>query len=322
MKKLIAFVIVAINSFTSFGQDAGLTSKKGESILPVEKDWGIAIDANPFLTYAGNFFGKTTANTAPTWNFLTTNQTITGKYFITASMVARASVRFGFGSSTTNSLVANRMDSLPAVGYPSPIPQVQNTLKRSSNTIGLAGGIEIRKGKTRLQGYYGGEIGFYVSGSTDKYTYGNKLAVNATTVNPTTTLNVAVTSADDMGTNNVITSTVIIQGSSGKARITEKKNGSVFSFGLRAFIGAEYFFIPKMSFGGEFGWGLGLTSTGAGSTTYESVGNPNSKTLNNSTDIIGKTTVKGAKQNNFALDTDGKNSFWGPVATLRFNLYF
>lgn len=323
MKKSIALITFALGIVSSFAQD--LTTKKGEAILPVAEDWGIAIDANPFLNYAGNFFGKTNNNTAPTWNFLTSNQTITGRYFINAQTVIRGTLRIGFGSVTTASMVANRMITSPsssANGYPNPAPTVENSLKRSNNTIGLAGGIEKRKGKTRLQGYYGGEIGFYISGSKDKYTYGNNLAVNIASTSPGSASNVAVSAGDDMGTGNVVAANTVIQGGTGFARIVDKKNGSVFSFGLRGFIGAEYFFMAKMSFGGEFGWGLGLSSTGATSTTYQSVGNGSLIGLNNSSDVIGSTTVVGAKTGSFSLDTDGKNSVWGPSATLRFNLYF
>jgi len=325
MKKSIILTTLAFSVAGVFAQEAGLTSKKGESILPVEKDWGIAIDATPFLNYAGNFFGKTAANSAPSWNFLTNNQTITGRYFLDAQTVIRGSLRIGFGSATTATMVANRMIVGPtntANGYPNPVPQVENSLKRSSNTIGLFGGIEKRKGKTRLQGYYGGEVGFYISGSKDKYTYGNNLAANIVAGAPGSAQDVSVDPADDMGTGNIVSANSVIQGGTGSARITERKNGTTFSFGLRGFIGAEYFFMPKMSFGGEFGWGLGLTTNGASSTTYESVGNPSLIGLNNSSDVIGTTTLKGSKQGNFALDTDGKNSIWGPSATLRFNLYF
>ena len=325
MKKITTIVFILCLISNSYAQDAGLTSKKGESILPVEKDWGIAIDANPFLNYVGNLFGKSASNSAPTWNYLTTNQTITGRYFIDAQTVIRATLRIGFSSATTGSMAINRMNaalSPTANGYPNAAPMVENTLKRSGNTIGLAGGIEKRKGKTRLQGYYGGEFGFYLSGGKDKYTYGNKLAVNIPSVVAGSSQSVTVNAGDDLGTGNVVVAASVIQGGVGSARITERKNGTVFSLGLRGFIGAEYFIFPKMSIGGEFGWGLNFSTTGVTTTDYQSVGNPNSAALNNINDIISTTKVKGSKQSNFALDTDGKNSFWGPTASIRFNLYF
>ena len=68
MKKSIALVALAFGVSSAFAQD--LTSKKGEPFLPEAGDYMIGIDANPFLNYLGNFFGKTVANTAPTFNFL------------------------------------------------------------------------------------------------------------------------------------------------------------------------------------------------------------------------------------------------------------
>jgi hypothetical protein len=202
-----------------------------------------------------------------------------------------------------------------ANGYPAALPMVENTWKHSNTVIGLSGGMEMRKGKTRLQGYYGGEVGILVAMNKDKFTYGNALA--ATT---TPSLNVGVTNADAFtGANNVTTSNPGISGLNGNARVTERNNGTTFSFGVRGFIGAEYFVLPKMSIGGEFGWGLGISSTGKTSTTYESVGNAGGT----SNDATGSTTIEGSKTpGKFWLDTDANNSIWGPSGSLRLNLYF
>ncbi|MEO6301974.1 MAG: hypothetical protein ABIP51_02260 [Bacteroidia bacterium] len=323
MKKSIALVALAFGVTSAFAQD--LTSKKGEPILPEAGDWGLAIDATPFLNYAGNFFGKagTTnpgggSNQAPTWNFLTTAQTITGRYFKDAKTVYRASVRLGFNSTKTRNMVddilaANAIASGTATGYPNATAQKENTWKHSNNIIGLAVGTEMRKGKTRLQGYYGAEVGVYVNMTKDKFEYGNGLA--ATT---TPSLNVGVTAADAFaGANNVPVANPGINGLVGSARATEIKTGTILSFGVRGFVGAEYFFMPKMSLGGEFGWGLGINKTGKSDAEYESIGNTGS-----GSNVVGQTTIEGSKQGGFSLDTDGKNSIWGPTGTLRFNLYF
>ena len=321
MKKSIALVALAFGVTSAFAQD--LTSKKGEPILPEAGDWGLAIDATPFLNYAGNVFGKTANNTAPTWNFFTNAQTITGRYFKDASTVYRGSLRIGFGGNTAREMVADRTTpSNTVVTFPTAVPMKENTWKSSSTTIGLAAGIEMRKGKTRLQGYYGGEAGIYFSNSKDKFTYGNALSAPAAgNSNP-----VAVTVADEFaGAGNYIAAAspslvgAPIQGISGAARATERKNGSTFSFGVRGFIGAEYFVLPKMSIGGEFGWGLGLSTQGKTSTTWESIGQSNAA---GSTLTTGSTTIEGSKQGGFSLDTDGNNSVWGPTGSLRLNLYF
>jgi hypothetical protein len=307
MKKTITILALAFCITDASAQD--LTSKKGETILPEQGDWSLGIDANPFLEYMGNFFGKTTTNNAPTFNFLNSNQTITGKYFVEAQMAYRASLRIGLGSETQRRMVANRTSSLNPNTYPAANPEVENKLKRSSTDIGLAVGMEKRKGKTRLQGFYGAEVGINFSSSKDKYTYGNAL-------NTSTTTPVNVDPADNFGTGNV--TSIPVSGVIGNARITERKNGATFTFGLRAFIGVEYFVLPKISLGGEFGWGLGLSTTGKTKTTYESVGNKGTGGPNET----GTTTIEGAKGGSFALDTDNTNSIFGPSASLRLNFHF
>ena len=285
MKKQITTVAMALalGLFTVNAQD--LTSKKGEPILPEEGDWGIGVDATPFLNYAGNFFGKTNNNNAPTFDFLTSNQTIVGKYFKDATTAYRAAIRLGFGSNSTTALVQQDGQSDPNV-------TVEDKRTVSGNGFGLSGGIEFRKGKTRLQGYYGGELGIFFGGGKEKYTYGN--AFSSTNTSPTTT---------NFGSNII-----------GPARVTETKFGSTFQFGLRGFIGAEYFVLPKMSIGGEFGWGLSFTSVGQGQVTTES--------WDFSNNSVKTTTTKTGKSSSFGLDTDNNNSVFGPAATLRLNLYF
>lgn len=321
MKKSIALVALAFGVTSAFAQD--LTSKKGEPILPEAGDWSVGIDATPFLNYAGSFFGKTSNPYTPSWNFFTNNQTITVKQMKDAQNAYRATFRLGFTGNTVKNNVANRMMTAPsssATGYPAADAMVENKWKHSTTNIGVSVGMEKRRGKTRLQGIYGAEVGIYIGSSKDKYTYGNNLAVNLTPTGPGQSTNVGVDPTDDAfaGAGNVVAG-LPINGITGSGRITERKSGMTFSFGVRAFIGAEYFILPKMSLGGEFGWGLGYSMTGASKTTYESVGKTDS---GSATDVIGTTEIKGGKTSKFWLDTDGNNTMWGPTGSLKFNLYF
>lgn len=302
MKKSISLVALAFGVTSAFAQD--LTSKKGEPFLPEAGDYAIGIDATPFLDYVGNFFGKTAANTAPTWNFNNTNLTITGKQFKDANTAYRASLRLGLGSSSQTRMVNDRASS-SAPTYPALPAMVENKYKSSSTNVGLAVGLEKRRGKTRLQGVYGAEVGLGISTSGSKYTYGNAL-------NPTGTPAVVVTAADALGNGSNITTDTY----SNPARVTKVKNGLGFNFGVRAFIGAEYFVLPKISIGGEFGWGLGFSVSGKSKTTTESIG------LNGTTQTVGTQEVEGNKSSSFSLDTDNRNSLFGPSASLRLNLHF
>lgn len=314
MKKSLAIIALALAGTSAFAQD--LTSKKGEPILPETGDWSIGIDATPFLEYAGNFFGKTASNTAPTFNFLG-NQVITGKYFIDAKTAIRANLRIGFNNSTQRSQVDDRSLSAANVPvYPTVMPTVENKWKTSNSNVGLSVGIEKRKGKTRLQGYYGGEVGFMISSSRDKFTYGN--ALNPV---PTATTDPAVTvdPADGFtGSSNLITPPT--SGVIGTGRVTDRKNGTVFAFGVRGFVGVEYFVLPKISLGGEFGWALGFATGGKTTTKIESVGNGG--TPANPNIEVGNTEVKGSKQGQFHLDNDNANSFFGASGSIRLNFYF
>ncbi len=287
MKKSVLALALAFGVTTAFAQD--LTSKKGEPILPEAGDWGIGIDANPFLNYVGNMFGKTANNVAPTWDFLTTNQTISGRYFADEKTVYRGAVRLGFGSSKAANIVVD--DASTAT----PQATKEDTKTTGTHGIGLSGGIEMRKGKTRLQGYYGGEVGIYLGGTKDTYTYGNAFSTSNTTPTSTSWSGLTPTGSGGVG-----------------SRTTAMAQGSTFTFGLRGFIGAEYFVMPKMSIGGEFGWGLGFTSVGEGSSTTEAWNGTGTTS----------TTNKTGKGSSFGLDTDNMNSVFGSAGKLRFNMYF
>lgn len=321
MKKSIALLALAFGVTGAFAQD--LTSKKGEPILPEADDWSIGVDATPFLNYVGNMFGKTANNSAPTWNYLTSNLTITGKMMKDAQTAYRASVRLGFSNNTTKMYNDDRGEVLtpPNTGYPNTATQKENKWKSSNTNIGIAVGIEKRKGKTRLQGIYGAEAGFGIGMSGNKFEYGNALVPVATA--PAVT--VYVDNADEFNAtiNNVQNATgaggLGIQGANAGslARMTQSKSGMAFSFGVRGFIGAEYFVLPKMSLGGEFGWGIGFQMQGQSKTTWESIGNTGT-----GNDQVGTTEIKGDKSSGFRLDTDGTNSMFGPTGSLRLNFYF
>ncbi len=305
MKKSILAVAVVLGATSLFAQK--LESKNGEAYLPAAGDWALGIDATPFLNYFGNFIGGgQNANAAPTWNFLTTNQTITGKYFVEDDMAYRASLRLGFGSNTQKVMVADRA-SVAVVDFPNLPDMVENKMKAGSMNIGLAVGLEKRRGFGRLQGYYGAELGFNLMSNSEKYEYGNALTLS------TAVPAVGVSADDDFGGN------VFADADYGfNSRVTESKSGLGFGIGLRAFIGAEYFVLPRLSIGGEFGWGLAFMSSGASSTTTEMVGT-NATTTVESIETI---TREGNKSSSFGVDTETNTSMFGAAGSLRMVFHF
>ncbi len=288
MKKFALTLLVACTVFTvTNAQD--LKSKEGVPVLPEAGDYAIGIDATPFLNYFGGFLSNGGA-VAPTWNFTDATQTIKGKYYVDAETAYRAEIRLGFGSNTVKNMVTDRTVTTPSV-YPALDPQKENKWKQGNTNIGLGVGLEKHRGKGRLSGYYGAGVGIYFNSTTDKFTYGNALSPTGTVV--------TVNAADAFtGAGNVGATVNDTYGNS--ARITERKNGSVIELNLGAFVGAEYFFLPKISVGGEFGWGLDFVKNGKTSTTKESIGGT----------TVGTQTIEGDKAGAFGFDT---GNFGGKV---------
>ena len=328
MKKSIALLALAFGVTGAFAQD--LTSKKGEPILPEAEDMAISVDATPFLNYMGNFFGKsnftnnsglnTTGNTAPTFNFLNSNQTITVKKFKDAKTAYRASVRLGFGSNTQKAKIADAtvISTASVSAYPALPSMKEDKFKSSRTNVGISAGIEMRRGKTRLQGYYGAEAGISLSSSSEKYTSGNTL----TSITATPAVGVNTITTTDFGTGNVSSGTYTLTDTYGNsARVTKYKSGMGFAFGVRAFVGAEYFVLPKISLGGEFGWGLGFSISGKSKTTLESVGATGTNPPG-FTSTVGTQEIIGNKSSAFIFDTDNNNSLFGPSGSIRLNFHF
>src|SRR4051812_4606044 len=125
MKKTNILFMAVLAVSGAFAQD--LTSKKGEPILPEANDWAIGIEANPFLSYLGNALNSSTSNSSPSWNFLSSNQTIVGKLFKDEKTAYRAILRIGLNSNKT---VAEIQDPSNTTGtYPTPPSMKEDTWK-------------------------------------------------------------------------------------------------------------------------------------------------------------------------------------------------
>ena len=239
-----------------------LLSKKGEPILPEAKDWALSVDASPFLTYTGKLLSNDGAD-APAVNSLANYPlTIGGKYFISAKQAYRARVRIGIASQTiNNSVVDNQNTTLDTV-------YIKDSRKSSATNVTLAFGKEFRRGKTRLQGFYGGEGIIGISTGKSIYSYGNTFS----------NLNVSPTSTD------FVTPTALGYASApANSRIQSESNGTGIKVAARGFVGAEYFIFPKMSIGLEFGFSLMYFNQNDGKLSSESwdaaAGSVKNKTL-------------------------------------------
>lgn len=266
MKKL--FLSLAMASAVVIATNAqDMTSKKGVPILPEAGDWSIGFDATSLIQYFGNLANGSTNNNnsslSPQESF-----TLVGLYVKDETTSYRAKLRIGFGGTTTENLVDQ--DGSTAT----PTPTVADERKTSSMNITIGGGIQKNRGKGRLRGIYGAELGVMLGSGKTEYTYGN--AFSSTNQTPTST---------DWSTMTPM---------SASARTTENKAGSTFGLQINGFIGAEFFFAPKMSLSAEYGWGLMMSSTGEGEMTGEF--------WNATSNNVQSSTVKTGKSSSFGID--------------------
>ena len=148
MKKII-LTAAAVFAF-SFANAQDLKSKKGEPYLPEAGDWAIGFNADGIFKYVGNSLNGKTDNLAPSVGFQNAG-TFVGKKFITDKTAYRVLVNFAVGSKS--------------VTDPSGFKTVDSKFDLQA---GL--GKEWRRGKTRLQGFYGADAMLMLSSNKKKET--------------------------------------------------------------------------------------------------------------------------------------------------------
>ncbi len=289
MKKSVLLAAAFIAATAASAQTGEITSNRGENWLSQDGDWGLTFDAQPILNYVGNLFNNTSNNNIGNglwWPgaqqsanpLLSYNQmfAITGKKLVDANTAYRGKLRIGFGSFAETELVSVIPTPTPA---PFPDQTVEDRTRDNNFNLVLGAGLEKRVGSTRVVGVYGGEVLVGLGSSRRSFEYGN--AISADNALP--------------------------------QRATEERNGSTFGLGLQAFAGIEWFFAPKMSLGGEYTWGLMLSSMGHGDTTYEgwdptigAAGGRREWTIEGTTN----------RENSFGIDTGISG------ASLNLNFYF
>ncbi len=237
MKKIILSVIVLSVLFLGGNaQDTLLTSKKGIPILPNTGDWAIGIDATPFFQIFNN-------NSDVGFNYIRDNLII-GKKFIKHNLAHRGKIRLAF-----NSFTDDQYSIQDGQIVPDPTITVTDTRLTNYTNITIGYGLEKRSGYGRLQAVYGAEILFAYEAFNSSYTYGNSFSMS----NPDPT-------SHDFGQN--------IPGPG--ERVTFSEQGFTLTGIVRAFLGVEYFFAPKISIGGEFGWGMAYTKSADGKEKVQS----------------------------------------------------
>jgi hypothetical protein len=266
--------------------NAQLTNKKGAQMLPESGDWAISVKADPFISFASNLvtgFAGVSDPSSMTFNQYQEDQTLVFKKFTSNTTADRFIVNFGHTSNTSISSVSE----LDAAGAVIADQFVDDKSRVRTSHIGVGYGKEFRKGAGRLQGYYGADAMLYLAGGSTTNTYGNEIARTQEA-----------------------------------SRLLKSKDGLTLGVGARGFLGAEYFFAPKMSVGAEFGYGLSVYSQGAGKTTTETW---------NVTDGAGETETNGTSSSmgfsmGFDQEIDSNTPFshvaGAGMASLKLNLFF
>lgn len=291
---MILCVCLAVATTGTMAQN---TSKNGHQITPEANDWGLGIDVNPLFNYMGNMFNGNTGNSSPSWDYVKNSPvpyTITGYMVKDENTAYRGKLRLGIGSYKQTNFVGDDSDSLG-------VRTVEDELKTSSTNVLIGAGIQKMRGKHRVKGFYGAEAEIGFMSHKDSYSYGNAMTI--TNPSPTSTVPSSWFDGEPYS-------------SSLSTRTTEEKMGTGFYFGVRGFVGVEYFVAPKISIAGEFGWGIGIISQGEGEITSEEVD------FSGIVPVVKSTTDKTGKSSFFGLDTDTGSAFSQSTGSLRMTFYF
>jgi len=266
MKKIFLITLLfcagVVSSFAQEGNEAegSEVAKKTYDFLPVQGDFGISVDASPFLKYLGNMFNDTQNNPAP-W-FGNDNKfdfTIRGIYFLEDNRSVRATLNLNIGNEIYKGTVQNDYYVLTQPDYNG--QTVIDVNKHSFTEVDLGVGYGYHRGYGRLQASYGPQIGFHYSSGCDYYTYANE--INEANQLPST---------NNFGGN-----------LAGNERLLEQTSGKMFGFSVGAFAGVEYFFTSRMSIRGEIGLSFQMNNRWQGEATAEKWDAAQGKVVENST---------------------------------------
>lgn len=239
--------VVLSSGSSSSGNNPQIQNKSGADIMPVKGEFAIGMSANPFFQFAGNMFGFTGSNNSLGLSKFIQGSQLFAKYMISDNNAVRLRFRgFSFNEFYTNEVYDDLSNIAEA--------KVEDKYSSERGGLDLVAGYEWRRGKSRFRVVYGAEVGYsYNMGFRETYSYGNDYS--ASNLAPTSTV-----SWNSSTTNNGIPDA---------ERIVTRKGNASNSFGLRGFAGVEYYLLPKLCIGSEFGWGGSYILRGDRVDTYE-----------------------------------------------------
>ena len=276
MKKKILFVAALFAGSLAFAQGTttSMKNKRGLEYLPQAGDWAIQFDAVPLIDFGLNAV-KFNTNTGATAQHLGYaggfSNVIVGKMFTSATEAWRVKVGINYMSNSSETVLAT-------YGTNGESDYIQ-TQKDVTTNIVLGFGKEWRRGHNRLQGFYGAEALLVIGSPTATTTFEYNLDLQ-------TAITEGVETAG--GTRNLGTT-----------------SSGAFGIGARGFVGVDYFILPKIAIGAEFGWGLGFTSRNASNSTETDNGG--------STETTESQVLKSSGLN-IGIDNGGSTGFGGSAA--------
>lgn len=279
--------------------DTGLVlNKKGREILPKKGDIGLGFNMIPVIDL---FFQSLKFNQPyPGADSLVqytqnSNNQIVGKYFLDR----KTAIRVRFGINTLSGGIKNKVQDAKAMYDASfgtaddiaaaSLIKVEDQVRFTKSNILLSAGIEKRRGYRRLQGVYGAEIGIGRFGSVENYEYGNAFS-DVYPVAYTSDFNSLATAVQSPTTATRV------------ERSLSEVNSRGWRYGLRAFIGIEYFIFTKISIAAEYGFGFALVTQKSGQLTREVYVNGQ-----NGPSVFTEELVQDSKQSQSGLSVDNNN---------------
>lgn len=262
-RKLLALLFLATLILNLDAQS--FTNKKGEVVTPEAGDWALGFNAVPVFDYFGNLLNGNTANTFFA-DWATTNNSIYGKYFTADNFAYRGSLRLMSFSQTNKFLTDTSSGVKPSY--------ITDLIKFSGAAVVLGAGFEKHRGKGRIHGIYGAEALLTFGGTTPNTSYSYAIEMNKTNID---------------------------NGLLPFSRIIQSNAGATLGFGVRGFIGVEYYILPKISVAAEYGWGLTYTQKFNGKNIYEKWGFADADAIEPSRYEV---TNETGGNNYFGIDTD------------------
>ena len=214
-------------------------------ILPQAGDLALGLDASPILDYFGNMFNNSIHNS--TSSFLRSSSPILYmRYHLSDKLALRARLQWKGNKQSSSFQVADQ-EALAKDPMSEAKVQDRKVIRNNGWTFGT--GVQYFRGYGRLRGFVGCDLDYKVGRDVERYYYGNKMTSDNKTP---------------------LTSNWSSGSSSNKSeRLLVKSAGWVHNIGVGAFVGVEYYFLPKMCIGVESGARMNATLRGKGKEQSE-----------------------------------------------------